>query len=87
MSVSICINWNSVFGRNVKFTATLENCLSKYRRHGSRPSTRKRNAKRQNGCLRRPYKIAEKRRDAKSKGEKEKYTHLNAAVPKDSKER
>ena len=45
---------------------------------GSRPSPRKRNAKRQNGCLRRPYKIAEKRRDAKSKGEKEKYTHLNA---------
>ena len=27
-----------------------------YRRQGSRPSTRKRNAKRQNGCLRRPYK-------------------------------
>ena len=27
-----------------------------YRRQRSRPSTRKRNAKRQNGCLRRPYK-------------------------------
>ena len=27
-----------------------------YSRHGSRPSPRKRNAKRQNGCLRRPYK-------------------------------
>ena len=27
-----------------------------YRRQGSRPSTRKRNAKKQNGCLRRPYK-------------------------------
>ena len=27
-----------------------------------------------NGCLRRPY----KRREAKSKGEKERYTHLNA---------
>ena len=27
-----------------------------YRRQGSRPSTRKSNAKRQNGCLRRPYK-------------------------------
>ena len=26
-----------------------------YSRHGSRPSPRKRNAKRQNGCLRRPY--------------------------------
>ena len=27
-----------------------------YRRQGSRPSPRKRNPKRQNGCLRRPYK-------------------------------
>ena len=27
-----------------------------YRRQGSRPSPGKRNAKRQNGCLRRPYK-------------------------------
>ena len=27
-----------------------------YGRQGSRPSPRKRNAKRQNGCLRRPYK-------------------------------
>ena len=27
-----------------------------YRRQASRPSSRKRNAKRQNGCLRRPYK-------------------------------
>ena len=26
-----------------------------YRKQGSRPSPRKRNAKRQNGCLRRPY--------------------------------
>ena len=41
-------------------------------------SPRKRNAKRQNGCLRRPYKIAEKRREAKGKGEKERYTRLNA---------
>jgi len=27
-----------------------------YRRQGSRPYPRERNAKRQNGCLRRPYK-------------------------------
>ena len=27
-----------------------------YRRQGARPSPRKRNAKKQNGCLRRPYK-------------------------------
>ena len=49
-----------------------------YRRQGSRPSPGKRNAKKQNGCLGRPYKIAVKRREAKSKGEKEKYKHLNA---------
>ena len=27
-----------------------------YRRQGARPSPKKRNAKKQNGCLRRPYK-------------------------------
>ena len=30
--------------------------LTLYRRQGSRPSLRKRNAKKQNGCLRRPHK-------------------------------
>ena len=30
--------------------------MTLYRRQGSRPSRRKRNAKKQNGCLRRPYK-------------------------------
>ena len=30
--------------------------MTQYRRQGSRPSTRKRKAKKQNGCLRRPYK-------------------------------
>ena len=49
-----------------------------YRRQESRPSPRKRNAKKQNGRLRRPYKIAVKRREVNSKGEKERYTHLNA---------
>ena len=47
-----------------------------YRRLGSRPSPWKRNAKKQNGYLRRPYKAEE--RDMKGKGEKERYTHLNA---------
>ena len=51
--------------------------VTSYRREGSRPSPRKTNAKKQNGCLRRPYK-AVKRREAKSKGEKERYSHLNA---------
>ena len=30
--------------------------MTLYRRQGSRPSRRKRNARKQNGCLRRPYK-------------------------------
>ena len=34
----------------------LRRFVTLYRRQGSRPSPRKRNAKRQNGCLRSPYK-------------------------------
>ena len=30
--------------------------MALYRRQGARPSPRKRNAKKENGCLRRPYK-------------------------------
>ena len=45
---------------------------------GIKTSPRKRNAKRKNGCLKRPYKLAVKRREAKSKGEKERYKPLNA---------
>ena len=52
--------------------------MTLYRRQRSRPSPRKRNAKRQNGYLRRPYKLAEKRREAKGKGEKERYIQLNS---------
>ena len=51
--------------------------MTLYRRQGSRTSPRKRNAKKQNDCLRRLY-IAVKRREVKSKGEKERYAHLNA---------
>ena len=51
--------------------------MALYRRQGSRPSPWKRNAKKQNGCLGKPY-IAVNRREAKSKGEKERYKHLNA---------
>ena len=50
--------------------------MTLYRRQGSRPSPWKRNAKKQNGCLGRPSLL--KRREVKSKGEKERYTHLNA---------
>ena len=53
--------------------------MTLYRRQGSRPSPWKRNAKKQNGCLGRPYlQIAVKRREVKSKGEKERYKHQNA---------
>ena len=60
--------------------------ITLYRKQRSRPSPRKRNAKKQNGCLRRPYKLAVKRRQAKSKGEKERYP-FESRVPKNSKER
>ena len=43
--------------------------MTLYRSQGSRPSPWKRNAKKENGCLRRPY---------KNKGEKERYKQLNA---------
>ena len=53
--------------------------MTLYRRQGSRPSTWKRNAKKakylsSGGAL----KIAVERREVKSKGEKERYKHLNA---------
>ena len=49
-----------------------------YRRQGSRPSPRKRNAKKAKWLTDEALQIAEKRREVKSKGEKERYTHLNA---------
>ena len=48
-----------------------------YRREGSRSSPRKRNAKNQNGCLRRSYKQLRKEEKQKAK-EKKRYTHVNA---------
>ena len=56
--------------------------MTLYRRQGSRPSPRKRNAKRQNGSLRRPYKelwIQEKK--------KRKDIPTECRVPKNCKER
>ena len=47
-----------------------------YRRQGARSSPRKRNAKKQNGYLSRPYK--QLRKEGKLKANKERYTHLNA---------
>ena len=49
-----------------------------YRRQESRPSPRKRNAKKAKWLSEEALQIAVKRREAKSKGEKERYKHLNA---------
>ena len=49
-----------------------------YRRQGSRPSPRKINAKKAKWLSEEALQIAVKRREAKSKGEKESYKHLNA---------
>ena len=49
--------------------------MTLYRRQESRLSPRKRNAK---WLSEEALQIAEKRREAKGKGEKERYTHLNA---------
>ena len=51
-----------------------------YRRQGSRPSPRKRNAKMQKrkNAKKETLELAAKRREVKSKTGKERYTHLNA---------
>ena len=49
-----------------------------YRRQESRPSPRKRNAKKAKWLSGEASQIAMERREAKSKGEKERYKHLNA---------
>ena len=53
-----------------------------YRRQESRPSPWKRNAKKQKWLSEEVLQIAVKRREAKSKGEKERYKHLNAEFQK-----
>ena len=49
-----------------------------YRRQGSRPSPRKRNAKKAKWLSEKALQIAERRKEAKGKGEKETHIHLNA---------
>ena len=49
-----------------------------YRRQRSRPSPRKRNNRQAKWLSEEALQIAVKRREAKSKGEKERYEHLNA---------
>ena len=57
-----------------------------YRRQGSRPSPWKRNLKKQNGCLGRPYKSCEKKRSEKQR-RKRKIKASECRVPKTSKKR
>ena len=52
--------------------------MTLYRRQGSRPSPRKRNFKKAKWLFEESLEIAVKGREMKSKGEKERYTHLNA---------
>ena len=52
--------------------------MTLYRRQGSGPSPRKINAKKAKWLSGEALEIAVKRREAKSKGEKERYKHLNA---------
>ena len=49
-----------------------------YRRQGSRPSPWKRNATKEKWLSEEALQIAVKRREVKSKGEKERYKHLSA---------
>ena len=49
-----------------------------YRRQGARPSPRKNKCKKTKWLSEEALQIAEKRRETKGKGEKERYTHLNA---------
>ena len=52
--------------------------MTLYRRQGTRPSPRKRNGKKAKWLSEEALLIAVKRREVKAKGEKERYTHLNA---------
>ena len=52
--------------------------MTLYRRQESRPSPRKRNAKKAKWLSEEDLQIAVTRREVKSKGKKERYTHLNA---------
>ena len=49
-----------------------------YRRHGERPSPKKKKCKKAKWLSEEALQIAVKRREAKTKGEKERYKHLNA---------
>ena len=52
--------------------------MTLYGRQGSRPSPKKKKCKKAKWLSEEALQIAVKRREAKSRGEKERYTHLNA---------
>ena len=54
--------------------------MTLYRRQGSRALQRKKKCKKAKWLSEKDLQIAVKRREAKSKGEKERYTHLNAEL-------
>ena len=56
--------------------------MTLYRRQGSRPSSWKSNAKKAKWLSGEALQIAVTRREVKSKGEKERYKHLNAVFPR-----
>ena len=58
----------------------LRRLVTLYRRQGSRPPPRKRNAKKAKWLSEEALQTAVKRREAKSKGEKGRYSHLNAEL-------
>ena len=66
--------------RGLDLIECLKNCgwrfITLFLRQWQKPSQRKRNARRQSGCLKRLYK-AEERREVKGKGERERFIQLN----------
>ena len=58
-----------------------------YKRQGSRPSSWKRNAKKAKWLSEEASQRAVKRREAKGKGEKERYKHLNAEFQRIAREK
>ena len=59
--------------------------MTLYRKQGSRPSPRKRNAEKQKQLSEEAIQITVKRKEAKSKGDKERYIHLNAEFQRNAK--
>ena len=61
--------------------------MTLYRRQGLRPSPWKKESKKEKWLFGEALQIAVKRREAKSKGEKERYKHLNAEFQRIARER